>query len=162
MSLCPTAIIMGALTIGLVAADVWFLHADRVITHIFLGGITTALLYGLCERGYESVNWIFLGALPVYIILAILYKLFKRSNRTYEREDEPTRGCNRCKVPKSSCSCVNNPPPPSNNCMKCNMAANSCACKNNSDSSNSVGSPQTEMPDPTPATREWYYNLNKQ
>lgn len=172
MPLCPTAIIMGALTVGLVAADVWFLHADRVITHIFLGGITTALLYALCERGYESVNWIFLGALPLYIILAILYKLFKRSNRSYQRGDESTRGCNVCKVPKSSCSCVNNPPPPSNNCMKCNMASNSCACKNNSDSSNlvnynstssnSVSSPQTEMPDPTPATREWYYNLNKQ
>lgn len=159
MALCPTAIIMAALTVGLVAADVWFLHADRVITHIFLGGITTALLYGLCERGYESVNWIFLGALPVYIILAILYKLFKRSNRTYEREDPPTRGCNICKVPKSSCSCVNNPPPPSNNCMKCNMVSNSCACKNNS--VNLVGPSQTEMPDPTPTTRDWYYSLNK-
>ena len=131
MSVCTTAVIMGALTVGLVAADVWFLHADRVVTHIFLGGITTALLYSLCERGYEIVNWIFLGVIPVYIILAILYKLIKRSNRAYEREDEPSKGCRRCKMPKSSCPCSDNPSTPANTCAKCNMVANSCACKQN-------------------------------
>ena len=78
----------------------------------------------------------------------------------YKRDDEPTRGCNTCKVPKSSCSCVNNPPIPVKNCIKCNVAANSCACKN--DSVNLVGQTQTQMPDPTRATREWYYSLNNQ
>ena len=46
--------IMGALTVSIVMADLWFLHSDRIVTHTILGGIAITIS-GISS---VSVNWL--------------------------------------------------------------------------------------------------------
>ena len=104
---------MAAFTVAIIMADIWFWRSSRVITHLFLGGITTTLLVFLCQRGYEVVNWAFLALIVVFIFLSklnIVYHsdLYRPSD--YRASDyTQSCECDRCGVPASSCSCV--PPP---------------------------------------------------
>jgi hypothetical protein len=97
MSMCTSAILMAALTTGLVLSDISFSRSDRVITHFILGGIVSFLFYSLCSRGYEGVNWVLLSIVPVYMILSWFSQLQVGISR------EPI--CHRCKRPESSCRC---------------------------------------------------------
>jgi len=134
---------MGALTTGIVMADVWFQHSDRVPTHIILGGIATALFYVLCKNGYEMINWVFLAVIPVFTIISLGTTTVK-SQVQDQPDDTPNGGCLRCKVPKSSCPCVKPPPAP-----KCDDSPKCGEAK-------IQASINTE--DPTPKTKQWYHN----
>ena len=108
---------MASFTIGLVIADMWFWRSNRVITHVFLGGIATALFYILCQKGFEIINLAFILLFALSIIVIPLFKLLftvnEKSNTNYNNSynEVPSGGCTKCGVPASSCSCVPPPPP---------------------------------------------------
>ena len=144
--LCPTSIIMAALTVGIIISDMWFLHGERVTTHLFLGGITTGLFYVLCQHEYELINWIFLAILPMYILISITTTTVRsRIHSSYEGDDDNYEyvPCGGCGESSRSCSCVK-PKPVTPPCG--NPITNAC-----------VGA-SVNMEDPTPMTREWYNN----
>ena len=61
--------ITAALTTALLLADLWYRRSDRMLAHFFLGGVITALFTGLCQYGYEMVNWGFILLIPVSLLL---------------------------------------------------------------------------------------------
>lgn len=107
---CITGMIMGILTISLVCMDIFFLHSERSIFHLFFGSIATVILFLLCQRGYEMVNW---GLLGIAVLFGILSVVFMQKDITR---------CNRCMKPKSACGCVRDP------CHICKKPKPKCAC----------------------------------
>ena len=97
---CTSSVLMGALTVGLILADYYFNRTDRVLTHIFLGSITTILFYALCRHGYETINWVFLAIVPIYVFFSLLSIYF----RTEPRE-ETSDTCDSCREPEVECGC---------------------------------------------------------
>ena len=85
---------MAAFTAGLVITDVWFWRTGRIVPHIFLGGIVTALFFALCQYGYELVNWSLLGLLLVSILISIFRNVFSSDEK---EECQPSR------KPKAKC-----------------------------------------------------------
>lgn len=63
---------MGAFTLALVLADLWSWRRNRAIKHAILGGISTALFFTLCQRGYEMVNWSFLGLFVLLLLFPLI------------------------------------------------------------------------------------------
>ena len=139
---------MGALTVSIVMADLWFLHSDRIVTHTILGGIATALFYVLCDRGYEMINWVFLAIVPIYAIISLSTTRVKRSIHESSGEYIPRGGCKRCNLPASSCPCVK--PPPKPKCDTKPKEATGSSCGQAPIQSN------INTQDPTPATQAWY------
>ena len=70
MSICSSAVLMAALTTSALLSDIAYMRQDRLLTHLILGGLMTALFVGLCQRGYEMVNWGILLIIPVYMLLS--------------------------------------------------------------------------------------------
>ena len=97
---CTSSVLMGALTVGLIIADYYFNRTERVLTHIFLGSITTILFYALCSHGYEMINWVFLAILPVYVFFSLLSIYL----RTEPREDISDT-CDSCGESVETCGC---------------------------------------------------------
>jgi len=153
--LCPTAILMAALTTGIILADMWYLYNDRMILHFILGSIVTALFYALCQRGYEIVNWVLLAS----VVVVTLSSLVTPTTSVERDNDDSLSVCNTCNIPAASCPCANDPPsvPKCNNKPLWNPPTTS---QNPSKPScpTSVG-PRVNMEDPTPRTREWYRKL---
>jgi len=105
MSLCSSGIMMAAFTTGLLLADISYSRSDRLIPHLFLGGITTGLFFVLCQNGYEMINWAILLAIPIYMLLSwILYnvKYTPKVNSHSDDQDE----CDTCKQPRHRCGCL--------------------------------------------------------
>ena len=94
---CTSVLIAGSLTIGLAVADIWYERAMRVPKHLFLGGILTGLFYVMCTKGYEMVNWAFLGIIPAYVLIAFFIWIIK--------DDKYSESCDRCGLPANSCGC---------------------------------------------------------
>ena len=78
--ICLSAVLMGAITGGLVVADIWFRHSDRAFTHAFFGSLATVMFYMLCVRGYEAVNWVLISLLPIYAIITLIFVFFSGDN----------------------------------------------------------------------------------
>lgn len=138
---------MAAFTVAIIIADVWFWRSNRVITHLFLGGIATTLLVVLCQRGYEMVNWAFLGLILVFLLLSKLNSITYTSD--YSQEYTQSCECDTCGVPASSCSCVAPPVKtpvitPVSNLVK--------SCKQ------PISMNNYNIEDPTKSTKRWYYN----
>lgn len=142
---------MAALTVGIVIADAWFLHSERIIKHLLLGGITTGLFYVLCDHGYEMINWVFMAIIPVYVLVSIVTTTVKSAvHETDETDsdDDDYNECGRCGAVAKSCSCVKHttPQPPSDSISSRQYMTN----------------PYTGLrintEDPTPMTRRWYHN----
>lgn len=72
MQLCATSLIAAAFTVVLLLADLWNLRSDRMLAHFFLGSLITLLFFGLCQFGYEALNWGFLAIFPVVVFIAWL------------------------------------------------------------------------------------------
>ena len=103
MSLCPSGILMAALTSSLLLADIAYMRQDRVFVHLFLGGIVTALFYGLCQNGYEIVNWGILLIIPVYMLLAWLITI----PWGYHKDDfKDKQDCPVCNQRSCDCECL--------------------------------------------------------
>jgi len=122
MSLCASGILMGAVSSVIVLTDLLHRRTDRMVSHLFLGGIATLLFFVLCQQGYEIFNWILLASFPLYLILRWVFSPRKKS-------DDYTRGevevsyevpCNSCNKPESDCGCSSEaappPPPPPKRC----------------------------------------------
>jgi hypothetical protein len=155
---------MAALTVGIVIADACFLHSERIITHVLLGGITTGIFYVLCNHGYEMINWVFLLIVPVYVLISIITTTVKsaveESDGKYEDEDNYS-SCGTCGELQKSCSCVKRrPPPPPPTHLSCGDLH---TAEINTDNSIRTMNPYTgaaiNSEDPTPMTRNWYHNL---
>lgn len=97
--LCLSGIIMAAFTTSLLIADLWVWRTGRIIPHIFLGGIVTALFVVLCQHGYELVNWTLLAL----VAITLLASLFKNMVTEPTEPTEPDDSCSCMK--KSLCSC---------------------------------------------------------
>jgi len=73
MSICKSSILMGAFTAAIMIADISHSRNDRLIKHFFLGSIVTVLFFTMCQYGYESINWILLLSVPLYILIKWLF-----------------------------------------------------------------------------------------
>jgi hypothetical protein len=91
---------MAALTTSVILADIAYLRQDRIFAHLFLGGVVTALFYGLCQNGYEIVNWGVLLIIPVYMLLAWLITIPWAYNNNDRNDKQECPVCSR-----RSCDC---------------------------------------------------------
>ena len=69
MHLCPTSILAATFTLCLIIADVVYENYSATIPHLFLGGLVSLLFFGLCQFGYEILNWGFIGIFPVFVFI---------------------------------------------------------------------------------------------
>ena len=99
---CLSGILMGAFTVSVVVADMWVWRTGRIIPHIFLGGIVTALFFTLCQHGYELVNWSLLG----FAIICLFISIFKLnlSDLSSVSDVSDTSDTSSCAC-RSPCSC---------------------------------------------------------
>jgi len=104
---CTTSVIMGGLTLGFVLADSYLNQARYMLSYMFLGSITTVLFYLLCLYGYQTINWVFLAILPIYIFFSIL-SIHLRKNNISNTSDM----CNSCEMPEDECECKMPKPKP--------------------------------------------------
>ena len=104
MSLCPSGILMAALTSSILLSDLANSRSDRLISHLFLGGIITALFYMLCQRGYEMINWVIILVIPVYMLVRWLVSgspVVENETKYFDDDDE----CPVCRSPPRNCGC---------------------------------------------------------
>ena len=106
---------MGALTVSIFLNDVWRDNLEDVPIHIFLGLLVTMLFYGLCEYGYEMVNWICLGLIALVLIFSGI------SFATSPKQSS----CSMCGQVIQACGCRK----PVDECNRCKKPAPRCGCK---------------------------------
>ena len=97
--MCASGILMSALTIALVLADIYHDKINYIIEHAILGGVVSLLFFTLCSYGYEIINWIILASIPILIFFMWLFS----SRKEATDEDD---GCGRCTKPKKTCGCT--------------------------------------------------------
>jgi hypothetical protein len=114
---CPTALIMGGLTIALVVTDISYSQASRSMFHLFFGSLVTVLLFLLCQYGYERVNWILLALAFLFIVSTMAFM------QMHPKPDE----CNMCTRPVSRCGCMKKKNP----CHVCKKPKPVCKCNRN-------------------------------
>jgi|UniRef100_A0A6C0DKS0 hypothetical protein len=107
MSMCASGILMSALTLGLILADIYNDKTNYITEHAILGGIVSILFFTMCNYGYEIINWIILASIPLFIFLKWVF-----SSKT---EDT----CNECSEPKRRWD-TNEYPSPQNECSEDN------------------------------------------
>jgi hypothetical protein len=95
MSLCPSGILMSALSLALILADIYHDRINYIAEHAILGGILSILFFTMCSYGYEIINWVFLALIPIFIFFKWIF-----SKSEIEEEE-----CDECKAPKKSCDC---------------------------------------------------------
>ena len=67
---------MAAFTASLLIADLWVWRTGRILPHMFLGGIVTALFVALCQHGYELVNWALIGLVVLWLLVSLFKNVF--------------------------------------------------------------------------------------
>ena len=97
---------MGALTVGFIIADYSFNHGNYLLTYIFLGSITTILFYVMCLYKFETMNWIFLGIMAVYVFFSLLSIHFRKLDIS-----DTSDMCDSCGM-EQECECKNPEPKP--------------------------------------------------
>jgi len=122
MSLCPSGLLMSALSLTIVLFDLYHHRMDYVFIHSILGLIICILFFTMCNYGLEMVNWILLGFIPGYILLSWLF-----SKRDSYEEDQ----CDSCKAPLDSCKApLDSCKAPSDSCKapldSCKAPSDSC------------------------------------
>lgn len=70
-----SGIIMSAMALSLVVTDVYQGRINYVAQHTILGGAISILFFTLCNYGYEFLNWVALGIIPVYVIISWIIQL---------------------------------------------------------------------------------------
>jgi len=125
MSLCPSGLLMSALSLTIVLFDLYHHRMDYVFIHSILGLIICILFFTMCNYGLEMVNWILLGFIPGYILLSWLF-----SKRDSYEEDQ----CESCKAPSDSCKApldsYKHHERPSNSCKSSSSYKSSGSYKN--------------------------------
>lgn len=110
---CPSALIMGGLTISLVVIDISYSQANRSMFHLFFGSVITVLLFLLCQYGYERVNWILLALAFLFIISSMVFMQLTPKDGCEKPKpncEKPKPNCEKprcsvCKTPKPNCRC---------------------------------------------------------
>lgn len=97
MSLCASGILVSALSLGLILADIYHDRINYITEHAILGGIVSILFFTMCSYGYEIINWIVLAIIPIFIFFNWLFSKKSESN-----EDD---NCGVCEKPKKKCGC---------------------------------------------------------
>ena len=77
MSLCASGILMSALSLGLILADIYNDRINYITEHAILGGIVSILFFTMCSYGYEIVNWVLLSIIPIFYLLPLERKTFR-------------------------------------------------------------------------------------
>ena len=90
---CITAVLMGALTVGFVTADVVLMHGDGAIHHVLLGSLATILFYALCVRGQEKINWVFIFMFLSFLLAGFIYGRLTSEEADDDECDSPTNEC---------------------------------------------------------------------
>lgn len=102
--MCASGILMSALTLALILADIYNDRINYIAEHAILGGIVSILFFTMCSYGFEVINWVILAIIPI----TIFFKwLFSESSKS---DDED--GCGDCEKPKKKCECPEAKPEP--------------------------------------------------
>ena len=104
---------MTAVTLAIVLIEIYNSKFRNITEHLLLGGTVSVLFFVLCNYGFELVNWVFLGIIPVYIVISWFGSL--GSSSSYDSYDS-CDSCNTCQEPVTKCNCPNKPP--DNTCKK--------------------------------------------
>ena len=99
--MCASGILISALGLALILADIYNDRINYITEHAILGGIVAVLFFTLCSYGYEVINW----ALLASVFLFIFFKWLFSSRRKSTDEDEDDE-CNSCIKPKKTCGCT--------------------------------------------------------
>ena len=102
MPLCASGILMSALTLGLILADIYHDRINYIAEHAILGGIVSILFFTMCNYGFEIVNWVLLSIIPLYIFLKWIF------SKPFSDDDDGE--CCRCKRRKRTCGCPREEP----------------------------------------------------
>jgi hypothetical protein len=121
---CLSGILMTAVTLAILLIEIYNSKFRNITEHLLLGGTVSVLFFVLCNYGFELVNWVFLGIIPVYIIISWIGSLVSRSS--YDSSDscnsyDSCEPCNTCKEPVTKCKCPNKSPDNSNSYKKSSL-----------------------------------------
>jgi len=95
---CASGLLLSALALSLVLADLYHGRVNYIAEHAVLGGILCILFFTMCHYGYEMVNWIFLLIIPIYVFISWV---FTPPSSNEDNDDE----CEQCSKPKKTCGC---------------------------------------------------------
>jgi cadmium resistance protein CadD (predicted permease) len=98
MELCPSGLLLSALVLLIILNDIFSNRIYYVLEHFFLGTITCALFFTLCNYGLEQINWIFLALIPIIIFIKWIYT-------PSMSDDDDDDECEICQAPKKTCGC---------------------------------------------------------
>ena len=97
--MCASGILMSALTLALILADIYNDRINYIAEHAILGGIVSILFFTMCSYGFEIINWVILAIIPI----TIFFKWLFSEKSTSDDEDD---GCDICEKPKKKCGCT--------------------------------------------------------
>lgn len=101
MSLCASGLLITALSLALILADIYNDRINYITEHAILGGIISVLFFIMCNYGYEIINWVLLAIIPIYIFLKWIF-----SNPVSDDDND----CDMCNKPKKKCGCSDEEP----------------------------------------------------
>jgi hypothetical protein len=103
-----TAIISIALTSALLLFELFTNNTYYIIQHAIQGCLITTLFLLFCNYGLEIINWIVLGAIPIFLFLGWIIT----PPPNYDHGDDE---CDVCCSPLKSCGCpIDTPSKPKN------------------------------------------------
>jgi len=118
---CLSGILMTAVTLAILLIEIYNSKFRNITEHLLLGGTVSVLFFVLCNYGFELVNWVFLGIIPVYIIISWIGSLVYPSSNDFSdscNSYDSCEPCNTCKEPLTKCKCPNKSPDNSNSYEK--------------------------------------------
>lgn len=93
-----TAIISIALTSALLLFELFTNNTYYIIQHAIQGCLISILFLLFCNYGLEIINWIVLGAIPIFLFLGWI---ITPPPNYYHGDDE----CDICESPVKTCGC---------------------------------------------------------
>jgi hypothetical protein len=93
-----TAIISIALTCALLLVELFTNNTHYIIEHAIQGCLISTLFLLFCNYGLEMINWIVLGAIPIFLFIGWI---FTPQSNSPEGDDE----CDICQKPMNTCGC---------------------------------------------------------
>ena len=93
-----SAIVSVALLCALLLVELFTNNTYHIIEHAIQGCIISTLFLLFCNYGLEAINWIVLGAIPIFLFIAWIITPPIRS-------DEGDNECEQCQKPKKTCGC---------------------------------------------------------
>jgi hypothetical protein len=95
---CITPIISIALTSALLLFELFTNNTYYLIHHAIQGCLITTLFLLFCNYGLEAINWVVLGAIPIFLFIAWI---ITPPSKSTEDDNE----CDTCQKPVKTCGC---------------------------------------------------------